>query len=244
MTHAAFLQKLGLSERESTVYLALLLHGAIGVSEISRTTGLFRTDIYRALATLSQEGLVSSSPKGKYKVYAAESPKKLEQRFLDLSNSFDETIAELSMLHLTPSAKRPLVKYVEGERGIRAVYDDIATSLARGAVYYRYSSAKVNDNEKRARYLSNTYRVLRDQKKLERKVITNMPNKLGKRPRLEREVKVVPPDFDLFEYNVSQVIYGNKVAVIDYNTETAVVIENPTIAKFQEKIFQLLFRKL
>ena len=75
-------------------------------------------------------------------------------------------------------------------------------------------------------------------------MITNLPNKLQKRPRLEREVKAVPPDFDLFEYNVSQIIYGNKVAVIDYNTETAVVIENPTIAKFQEKIFQLLFRKL
>ena len=75
-------------------------------------------------------------------------------------------------------------------------------------------------------------------------MITNLPNKMGKRPRLEREIKVVPPDFDLFEYNVSQVIYGNKVAVIDYNTETAVVIENPTVARFQGKIFELLFRKL
>jgi sugar-specific transcriptional regulator TrmB len=244
MDHAEFLKKLGLNERESAVYLALLLHGALGISDIARRTGLYRTDIYRTLAALSGEGLVASSPKGKYKVYAAASPKKLEKRFLDLANRFDDEIATLSALHRTQRAARPRVTYIEGERGIRGIYDDIATSLPKGAVYYRYSAARVNDNEKRARYLSNTYRTLRDQKKLERKVITNMPNKLGKRPRLEREVKVVPPDFDLFEYNVSQVIYGDKVAVIDYNTETAVVIENGTIAKFQEKIFQLLFRKL
>lgn len=85
---------------------------------------------------------------------------------------------------------------------------------------------------------------MRDQKQLERKVITNIPNKESKHVRLEREIKVVPPDFDLFEYSVSEIIYGNKVAVIDYNTETAVVIENATIAKFQQKIFELLFRKL
>jgi len=101
-----------------------------------------------------------------------------------------------------------------------------------------------NAPDVRPKYLSKKYRLLRDRKKLERKVITNAPNKAQKHVRLEREIKVVPPDFDLFEYNVSQVIYGDKVAVIDYNTETAVVIENETIAKFQQKIFELLFRKL
>jgi hypothetical protein len=111
-------------------------------------------------------------------------------------------------------------------------------------VYYRYSSAKITGVEKRQNYLSRKYRLLRDQKQLERKVITNVANKAGKHTRHEREIKVVPPDFDLFEYNISQIIYGNKVAVIDYNTETAVLIENPTIARFQQKIFELLFRKL
>ena len=244
MDHKEFLQKLGLSARESIIYLVLLEHGRGSVSELSRRTGLYRTMVYDALGGLLREGLVTISPKGKYKVYEAESPKKLEGRFLELSNQFDEEIAQLSALRIAPRAVRPIVKYIEGQKGITGIHDDIVTTLKRGDVYYRYSSSKITKNEWRTNYLSKKYRILRDQKKLERRVITNLPNKLQKRPRLEREVKAVPPDFDLFEYNVSQVIYGNKVAVIDYNTETAVVIENATIAKFQEKIFQLLFRKL
>ncbi|OGZ06879.1 MAG: hypothetical protein A2942_00480 [Candidatus Lloydbacteria bacterium RIFCSPLOWO2_01_FULL_50_20] len=244
MDHKEFLTKLGLDERESAVYLTLLEQGKSGVSGIARRTGLYRTMVYDALGGLLREGLASISLEGKYKVYAAESPKKFEAKFLKLSDEFDRGMAELTALHQSPDACRPVVKYVEGADAIRAINDDVVMSLKRGDIYYRYSSSKVTEHEWRHNYLSKKYRVFRDQKQLERKLITNVPNKMKKTPRLEREIKVVPPDFDLFEYNISQIIYGNKVAVIDYNTETAVVIENPTIAKFQEKIFQLLFRKL
>lgn len=245
MDHKKFLQKLGLNEQESKIYLALLEYGKMGVSDIARKTKLYRTMIYDALAGLLREELISVAPKGKYKVYNAESPKKLEKKFLELSNHFDEEISALSTLHLTSDKNRPLVKYIEGRQGIVGVHDDIVETLKKGDTYYRYSSSNAHRNpDPRGVYLSKKYRLLRDQKQLERKVITNVPNKMGKRDRLEREIKTVPPDFDLFEYSVSQVIYGNKVAVIDYNTETAVVIENATIAQFQQKIFELLFRKL
>ncbi len=245
MEHIAFLQKLGLSGHESHVYLALLEYGKMGVSDIARKTGLYRTMIYEALGKLEQEGLVTISLKGKYKRYVAESPKKLEAKFLELSNQFDDELAALTLMQRAPMSCRPIVKYVEGRKGITAVHDNIVETLKKGDVYYRYSSSTAHKQaDLRPQYLSKKYRLLRDQKHLERKVITNVPNKMGKRIRLEREVKVVPPDFDLFEYNISQIIYGNKVAVVDYNTETAVVIENETIAKFQSKIFELLFRKL
>lgn len=244
MKHTQFLQKLGLTERESIVYLTLLEHGHMGVSEISRTSELYRTDIYHALGRLKEEGLVTIQLKGKYRSYKAASPRTLEKKFLELANSFDDEIDALSALEHTATGERPVFNYVEGQKGIMSIHDDIVTTLKKGDIYYRYSSAKVTGVERRQNYLSKKYLLLLDQKQLERKVITNVANKAGKRPRLEREIKVVPPDFDLFEYNISQIIYGNKVAVIDYNTETAVVIENPTIAKFQAKIFELLFRKL
>ena len=244
MEHSIFLQKLGLSERASAAYLALLAGGQMSVSDISRKTGLYRTMVYEAIAELEREGLVTMSLKGKYKQYSAQPPKKLEAKFLELSNQFDEEISALTTLARPTSSSRPQVSYIEGMKGISAVHDDIVTTLKKGDTYYRYSSAKVTGVEKRQNYLSKKYRLLRDQKQLERKVITNVANKAGKRPRLEREIKVVPADFDLFEYNISQIIYGDKVAVIDYNTETAVVIDNPTVARFQQKIFELLFRKL
>lgn len=247
MEHSEFLQKLGLGERDSVVYLLLLQNGRAGISQIARDTGLYRTMVYDAIAQLEEEGLVTASPNGKYKVYAAESPRKLEGKFLELANQFDAEIEHLVALHKKPLSPRPTVKYREGKIGIIAIHDDIVETLKKGDIYYRYSSSNVHrtgTHDTRPQYLSKKYRLLRDQKQLERKVITNVPNKAGKRPRLEREVKVVPPDFDLFEYNVSEIIYGNKVAVIDYNTETAITIEHPRIAQFQKKIFELLFRKL
>jgi|SRR3989344_334770 len=245
MEHIEFLQKLGLSKRASGTYLILLQNGRMSVSEISRKTGLYRTMVYESLSELEQEGLLAVSLKGKYKRYSAESPKKLEAKFLVLSNQFDEEISALSSLDRSIESCRPIVKYVEGQKGIIAINDDVVETLKKGEMYYRYSSSNAHQiPDRRINYLSKKYRILRDQKHLERRVITNAPNKAQKHPRLEREIKVVPPDFDLFEYSVSQIIYGNKVAVIDYNTETAVVIENETIAKFQAKIFELLFKKL
>ncbi len=246
MEHKNFLKKLGLTERASIVYLVLLEFGRMSISDLFRKTGLYRTVIYEAIAELEREGLVSMTLKGKYKHYRAESPKKLEVKFLELSNLFDDELAALTQLGRTPVSVRPVVKYVEGQKGITAIYNDIVETLKKGETYYRYSSSNVHNQttDVRPRYLSKKYRLLRDAKQLERKVITNVPNTLNKRKRLEREIKVVPPDFDLFEYNISQIIYANKVAVIDYNTETAVVIENESVAKFQAKIFELLFRKL
>ena len=245
MDHTRFLQKLGLSPHESAVYIELLKGGKMGVSEIARKTGLYRTMIYEALSGLAREGLVQTALKGKYKTYHAESPKRLEKKFIELSNIFDQEIKALEILSTSTDAVRPIIKYFEGREGIVRIHDDVVETLKKGDTYFRYSSSNAHNNTSaRKNYLSKKYRLMRDQKQLERKVITNIPNKQSKHPRLEREIKVVPPDFDLFEYSVSEIIYGNKVAVIDYNTETAVVIENATIAKFQQKIFELLFRKL
>lgn len=243
--HEAFLVNLGLTKRESAVYLELLRKGLLGVSDIARGTELTRVAVYSALEELMSGGLVVVHPRGKYKVYAAAPPKKLEDRFVQIADKFDEHVAALSALSRKTKVDRPSVEYSEGRAAIKAIYDDVAMSLNPGDTYYRYSSTKVRNGERiGGTYISKKYRLLRNKKQLERLVITNEPNKKSKLLNLDREVKVVPPDFDLFEYNVSQVIYGDKVAVIDYNTETAMVIENKTVAQFQKKIFELLWRKL
>lgn len=244
MNHIQFLTKLGLSEKESSVYLALLTHGALGVSDIARHTALYRTDVYTALRSLEEDALVSLTQKGKQKRYLAQPPSILEAKFVELANSFDDTLAELSALKQRVSPDEPHVHYASGKKAIRALYDDVVESLDKGETYYRYSSAKVEGVDKRGDYLSKKYRLLRDKKGIERKVITNAKNMASKRPRLERDIKAVPPDFDLFEYNISEIIYRDKVAVIDYNQETVVTIDNPVVAKFQKRIFELLFKKL
>lgn len=39
-------------------------------------------------------------------------------------------------------------------------------------------------------------------------------------------------------------MYGDKVAFIDYNSETVLLIENPKIAEFQKALFKSLYKRL
>ena len=78
----------------------------------------------------------------------------------------------------------------------------------------------------------------------QREVITNIQTAKSKRPDLDRFVKVMPEDFGPFEHNVTEIIYGDKIAFIDYNSETAMIIESKRIAEFQKQIFQTFHKKL
>jgi len=138
--------------------------------------------------------------------------------------------------------KRPLIKFLEGRKAITFVLNDLVRILKKDDIFYRYSSAK--DARKNEKYLPHDYRKIRDQKQLQRFVIANENSMIGKKPRLERAVKFVPQNYGLFDYDITQIIYGDKVAFLDYNTETALIIENSIIAEFQKKIFKLLYDKL
>jgi sugar-specific transcriptional regulator TrmB len=239
-THT-LLNKLGFNEREAAVYLTLLEGGPATVADIGRKAGLYRTYVYKALPELMNRGLVTKGPFGKRTVYSAEPPDRLEFTFELLRTELAEALPELRSMYSANSA-RPVVKYLEGKKGISSVFDDLVTTLSRGDMFYRYSSAK--DLTKTNRYLPNNYRERRDNKQLERLVITSEVQAGEKRPRLERDIKVVPRKYDPFDDDITQIVYGNKVAFIDYNSDTAVTIENQKFADFQKKIFLLLYRSL
>lgn len=241
MNTLTLLHKLGLGQREATVYLSLLEEGPATVAEIGRRAGLYRTYVYRALPELLNRGLITKGPMGKRTVYSAESPERLESILETIHAQFTEALPELKATHAA-SKVRPVVKYLQGKKGISSVFEDIVTVLPRGTTFYRYSSAK--DQQKGSGYLPKRYRERRDNKQLERLVITSVTRANEKRPRLERDIKVVPEKFDPFDDDITQLIYKDRVAFIDYNSETAVVIEDSQFANFQKKLFLLLYRTL
>ena len=207
------LGKIGLDDHESTIYLALLEHGPSYISDIAKTTGIHRPTIYKIIPLLQKRGLVSQSPKGKRVRYVAESPEKLKDIVNQLVSNVDAMLPELEKTYES-QGKRPIVKYVEGKEGIRSIFEDIVASLPKGGVFYRYSSTRGPHEE----YLSPRYKELRDQKQIERFVITSQERIQQKSKRLDRAEKAVPPQSGLFDYDIVQLIYGSKVAFVDYNT--------------------------
>ena len=75
-------------------------------------------------------------------------------------------------------------------------------------------------------------------------VISSSKAAIPKQKRLERDILIIPKEYDEFNQDVTMTIYGNKVAFIDFGQENSIIIENPMIADFQKKLFRLLYKKL
>ncbi len=240
MNNFKVLKQLGLTDNETLTYTSLLKSGALSATEIEKTSKLHRPLVYHALDMLIEKGLVRVSPKGKRKLYVPESPEKLEQINTDLQDAFITNMEDLYQLYEKGLANKPSVTYGEGRKAIEDSYMDLAQSLDKDELYYRYASV---DKFTRDRFLPKGYRALRNKKGLERLIITSA-GASKETKSLGASIKTVPVAYDLFEYNIGQVIYGDKVAIIDYDSQGVITVSHPKFAEFQKKVFKLLFSKL
>ncbi|KKQ35839.1 MAG: hypothetical protein US50_C0004G0028 [Candidatus Nomurabacteria bacterium GW2011_GWB1_37_5] len=235
------LKNIGFNKTEIEIYIFLLKRGPSSVSQISRSLGIHRPIVYRTLDPLKEKGVITMSPKGKQKLYSAEKPEVIINILKDISSKFESLLPEIEDLY-SKKIPQPEIKYMEGRKGIAYVFNDVVNNTKRGETFYRYTSEK--DLKKVNSYLPKDYRERRDAKKLERLVISNPASGSQKRSRLERFIKFIPPECDQFEQNIIELIYGDKVAFIDLNSETSFIIENKSLAEFQKTIFKLLYKKL
>lgn len=236
------LESVGLAKHERTIYLSLLKMGHATVAELSRATSLHRPTIYQWLPRLTSMGLVGSYLKGKTKLFYAESPEHLRKLLLWKQEELDETLPELTELY-ERHRQKPAVRYFEGEDIVTVIYDDVLASCKKGDVFYRYESP--SDYKKFDEWLPSKYftRICKN-KEIDKFVITNEKTASTKKKVLERIERVVPKDFDPFVYDITQIIYANKVAFIDFESRVAWIIENKRFAAFQRQLFKLLFRQL
>lgn len=236
------LSQAGLTPYEAEVYTAMLGAGPLSVSNIVRGSGLHRPAVYAALPTLIAKGLVTTALSGKRKQYVAEEPEKLAALFLERERHFKEAITAFSQEYHKKKV-RSSIKVVEGKEGLRSVLSDLAHTMKAGETFYRASSRDLGTDVER--FVPLEFRQLRDAKKLEQLVITNAALKTSPhKKRIECYSKMIPPKEDPFTYDIAQLIYGDKVAFVDYKEETALVIDNPRFAKFSERLFRSLFKRL
>lgn len=239
--YLSLLKKLGLGEKESAIYVDLLENGTSSITDIVERTGLHRPEVYRFLPLLQERGFVSHLLRAKRRFFVAESPENIRQLLDSLEKDVDSLLPDLIGMHAR-SEKRPNVKFLEGRKAITYVFSDIVNTLSKGDVFYRVSAER--DVNRANGYLPSDYREKRDKKQLERYVIMSAGQSAEKKPRMERELVTIPPEYDEFADDVQMIVYGNKVAFIEFNTEASIIIENAFIAEFQKKLFKLLYRAL
>ena len=243
MIDIQILQNIGLTEIESKIYISLLEHGSHTITGIAKISWCNRVQVYASIERLKNSKLLWETIKGKRKYYFAENPENLENIFYEQKLSFQSTISLLKDKYEKKQSK-PELRTFYTKDAMKHIFYDVVETLKTGETYYRYSSRK-HDNMRW--FLSEDYKKKRDKKEIQRLVITSDELKKMKEKgdkKLNREMVAIPKLYDLFEDNISKIIYGNKVAIIDYDTQTSFIIENKKLADFEKKIFKLLFSYL
>ena len=239
MKDEVLLSKIWLDNSQSLIYLDLLRNWESSMIDISQRTKLNRPLLYKTIPYLEELWLVSRHIKWKRVKFMAESPEKLKNLFEKLSNKFFDTLPWLQEIFDSKDSK-PTFQVLEGKLSIKYVFEDIVTTLWKWETYYRYSS-RANFTDL---YKLEKYKKLRDEKQIQRMVITSEKKAKWRNKKLDREVVYIPEGYDLFDQNVAKMIYKDKIAIIDYNTFSSVIIENKILARFEEKIFLTLYKFL
>lgn len=232
--------QLGFGEDERSVYRVLLEFGPQSITEAARKAGIYRPDVYAAIERLYAKQLVSIVPEGKRKVYVAAPPRRLKTLLAEILQEFDDALPSIEeSVRYVPD--KPVLHVLEGKKGVSAVFSDLVDTLGKGETFYRITSER--NLAKTNAYLPHDYRERRDKKQLERFVLMRADIGKQKKTHMERATKYLPDEADL-KSDVIELIYAHKVAIIDLNTETSLILESPALADFHKKIFQLLYRKL
>ncbi len=235
------LEYIGFSEKEVSVYLALLLLGKGTVTEISRKAGINRPTGYHILASLEAKELVKVSGKEPKQEYVAESPDQIEKMLLNKIENDQKyikevrkIIPELKSLHNVTD--RPKVLFYEGREGMEKVYEDTLTSTEPIRAY-----ANVENMHFGLPGYFPEYYKRRAKKGIKIRAIIPDSETGRERRNLDtsemRESALVPTN--VFNFTPEINIYDNKVMIASWKEKLGIIIESTEIADAMKKIYEL-----
>lgn len=246
MSIQAVLKNFGLNEKEIAVYLALLKLGSAPVRRIAEQAEINRTTVHDILNKLIDQGLVSFVDKEKHRYFTSEPPEHLlhslkvrQQKIKGVEDDIKDILPELKSLY-EKSESRPKAKYFEGDTGLRAVMEDVISSVSRrkDRRYYVYSSSAIRDTVHRVFPDWNQERI---KHKISVQTISIGPGGVlhGMDERKWISKYEGSPTYTM--------IYAGKTALISLNNNKepiGVVVEDENTYKTNEMIFNALWEKL
>lgn len=171
------LQDLGLNDKESAVYLALLSVDNDSVIDLAKKTNINRTTIYPILESLMSKGLVSEVKIDKKIRFAAEGPERLSTfvdkqklMFEERSERVKDLIPKLKTVQ-RESGEKPIVKIYEGKEGaLSAAVRSFENDSNDGFSYAIYSKDLLNEIFN-SREKMDIFKIRKDVKKLKSKAV-------------------------------------------------------------------------
>lgn len=237
------LNSLGLSDKESLAYIAVLELGRGTVTQISRKANISRTSGYDILPSLANKGLVRASGKEPKQEYVAESPdnllKVLNKKLQDAEESIrvaKDFIPKLKSIHKVGG--RPQIKFYEGIDGLKRVYEDTLTATEPIVAYAAYEDMHATLGN----YFPNYYKRRAKRGISIKGIVPRTPASLERakyNKEEKRDIAVIPKE--MFDISPDIEIYDNKVMIASWREKLGIIIESAEIAHAMKKIFELAF---
>ncbi|MBP6884973.1 MAG: hypothetical protein KBC17_04120 [Candidatus Pacebacteria bacterium] len=240
----AALREFGLEESEANIYLSALSLGATTVLKLSKATGVKRTTVYEVIDSLTTKGLMKKEIRGFKTLYAAEHPDRLQNALEERRVALSRILPELEGI-FNLKGTEGAIKYYEGIQAIRNIYDDLLKDLKPHEYYYAISNVAEwydvqgdtfieKHVEERSHMRVNTKLVFVDSPAAQKRKSTGR--------NFNEEVKLLPKDSD---FHVDLVITPHKLVMFQLKQPlVAIVIENTSIIKIQQAMFELIWKGL
>lgn len=237
MDIAKALENMGLSEKESQVYISLLELGKANVARIAQTSKLKRPTVYILLEELRKKQLVLKVPYVKNALFIAQDPDVFFQESLTRVQNSYQTLSRLKALHKKDNKVSTM--YFEGEDGVREALLYRYKELAKQEVVGFF--AKGETLTPKLLRICHEWRELMNETGATLRGIapnhTSLKEFRETDAHLKQVFKSIP--FDKYSSDVSIDATNLFVRIVLFNVKQAVIIENPAIVKTVQQIFEL-----
>ncbi len=239
-----YLQDLGFSDKEATIYVTLLAVDNDSVLGLSQKTKINRTTIYLVLGSLMKKGLVSEIQIDKKTNYQAESPERLEtyverQKIVleEQAKLIKDLIPQLKSIQ-RESGERPVVKYFEGRDGVlSSMQDFFDTNSSDKEVYMVYPRDLIEDiftNQELDKLKS-----IRIENNIKSKAIYTY--KSGERPS-DNTAQRIKIDGNKYPIKCDVSVYGDKTKInILGDTVGGISVVSKDLADTMRSLIKLIF---
>ena len=242
------LSKLGLDENEVKVYLYLIKSHVQTVKQISETTSVNRTSLYRYLTTLARKGLIEWLIDERGAKVKTTSPDNLSLLFRNKKFQISSIERELPQLINELSIQKPSeifhtqIRYYKGKKGIQQLFWNTLQTTETTRSYAPL---------RRREFIDPSYEDEFEQewanRNLKDKVITNenraeyIKKRLVPAYKNTLNLRIIPRTKFYISNDIT--IYNNVIAIasLEKNNLVGVEIENKEIAKTQKSIFDLVW---
>ena len=226
------LQKLGLSDKEATIYLALAKHGKSTANFLAKQTSTNRTFTYNILQQLVDKGIINYINEKNKRFYTISNPESLLNSIKEKELLAKEIIPKINKIKAKTQSNRNVEIY-EGLEGMKSIFEEIRKTKelrvlnATGLIFENLKfSAK---------------HIVKDIEKQKVKIIA-VPS-MKKTPMIKfkkMEIKYLPKEAENY---ATTFIYGGKTIIMTLKDKPFLIkIENEEICDGYKKDFEVLWK--